>query len=1284
MSIDQIQVASLWGQAYEVAVKRGVIAYLLHEKIVSEVHGSLVDWRESSLRRLFGAMRDELDVVDEIVIDQVNHALSHLLVLGYGQGWTIIREYLSRLKGRQELAGLWCPLTLPSKSRDRAAEAEEAAARFLAEFAGCDVDDSLTRKGEPAWSDFTLWLHSARKNTSHMLVLEFSYNAPLDLPDFTRGEAHLDELMRYGRMIDSRGVFSRVCAEVKGERFDLSPLISHHLTAFSGTDKPFYKLCQGSSYLEKTIKLLTKAGKITGQCMGRAIAVTPNGMESVAGIYGKDVDDAGQRLIHEMAHAYRNSVKVIDEEAEARLTDEIRMAFNQIQRNLPSVFRKQLRQLQVPPEPGECLEYEFSEAVEQYYRPTDRFSLDQAYALLGYDDRVRDYLGQDPREATGDYLTSAQKDSTVSLRDLHSSAVVAGMRTARKGRLNVLALEGNPGIGKTTAVRSYLSSPGADGYLFLYVSPRVVINKDVTDKFAKNRDGSASGIMTLTTNSTLIRNASVGHEELVINAGGLRRVVDSAVVVEGVDDALLPEVGINTWFITPEQEHLIENLYGGQRFKKETVGERRDVIRERQVPGVLRILALGALRMTEANPQVNRMVLTAAIQGYRETEGGTTINGLSRLFESPRANSRSGRAERERFAQRFPNIVVMLDEVAGDGAGALFVEEIASWLQMQFIEPFEESPFKVSLIIADASLGNEYVLESYLGAKPVAPEKVLVSKSGGSAPFRLAATSMVLGGEKTDVLHVMTNSYPATTLGIDYRVKLHKVHPEMRDDGSSKSLRERIASQAGDLLLESAEQEVLRAISAGHQQVIYFAQNKDFLSHLRTRLVADNGGGPELQPEEVAILDSSVRPSERKALIEENRRDSIRVFLMTSSGARGVSFPKATSIIASIPRFNLESSLMEVAQLIYRGRGNFSDPLTGKTVSGDDLPRNLVMLIDDFAPEEDLLSDPRLWLRRASDILTLVVMLRATIHTRIKGDAGLPGKDLAIVPVGLIGSSELLTTMSQVLETFLKEGNVCVQRTTDRDTIGLISNAIRNVLELFGTYDLFGDDKEGVHRSFTGWRDLDEFVVRIARSGGPLLINPDEKLSIPDTTFCPGPFWAEDWSALQKRESFVFDKYAEAIDEAERKLKGQLVAIYKEQSLPPKLRDAARDLYRIVAREQEDTKLEFETLKAMSSRATWLALPIDFPRFWKAASPEDGKRTQITHAPEWRNALARTLMPASNVVPVVANYHDFPFAASIGTPDPLRLYQIFDDRYFMASGEFNLLNTILLANEKLE
>jgi hypothetical protein len=86
-------------------------------------------------------------------------------------------------------------------------------------------------------------------------------------------------------------------------------------------------------------------------------------------------------------------------------------------------------------------------------------------------------------------------------------------------------------------------------------------------------------------------------------------------------------------------------------------------------------------------------------------------------------------------------------------------------------------------------------------------------------------------------------------------------------------------------------------------------------------LVTGEDSQPLLSSNQVAILDSSVTASKRKALIADERRDTVKVFLMTSSGARGVSFPKTDWIIALLPRFGIESALMEVAQLIYRGRG---------------------------------------------------------------------------------------------------------------------------------------------------------------------------------------------------------------------------------------------------------------------------------------------------------------------------------------------------------------------------
>ena len=100
-------------------------------------------------------------------------------------------------------------------------------------------------------------------------------------------------------------------------------------------------------------------------------------------------------------------------------------------------------------------------------------------------------------------LKNSLQTEKIPLRKVHEAAVIAGLNSAQTGKINVIALEGNPGIGKTTAVIKFLQNQ-SEGFMFLYVSPRVVINRDVTDKLAK-KDGNPSGILTLTSNADLIK-----------------------------------------------------------------------------------------------------------------------------------------------------------------------------------------------------------------------------------------------------------------------------------------------------------------------------------------------------------------------------------------------------------------------------------------------------------------------------------------------------------------------------------------------------------------------------------------------------------------------------------------------------------------------------------------------------------------------------------------------------------------------------------------------------------
>ena len=64
----------------------------------------------------------------------------------------------------------------------------------------------------------------------------------------------------------------------------------------------------------------------------------------------------------------------------------------------------------------------------------------------------------------------------------------------------------------------------------------------------------------------------------------------------------------------------------------------------------------------------------------------------------------------------------------------------------------------------------------------------------------------------------------------------------------------------------------------------------------------------------------------------------------------------------------------------------------------------------------------------------------------------------------------------------------------------------------------------------------------------------------------------------------------------------------------------------------------------------------------------------------WRDSLAQSLSATSAVMPPIPRYAEYPWAASVGNANPLKLDTVFDDRYFMASNELNLLNTLLLSH----
>lgn len=1294
--LDDASRAAVWGDLFEIAVKRGCLGLLEQRGLLQKSATTRDRWAALVVNDLHQHLSAQAGVVDPVYRARQDSSLDHMLWVGWALGWTSMREYLDRLGPRDlEVRGVFCPLEL--KDRAPGAVGVDSTERLESIWRELglpgDPDEHWAGKGEPANADFLLITRTPERH--HVLCLEFSLYAPLDDRDFETEASHLDELMRYIQRIESRGVFTRIAAEVTGEQFTLSDRLMSHLPALTNHDKPLFKLCQGSSYATRLIHLLNRRDQGLEPVTAQVIAVTSAGLEALSAPFDSTGnDDHRAHLMRSLGDAYRRGGSEYDDRS--AVNQEIAAVQAQVARSLPSVLRTALDESLCAPPTDRHIDVRQQERVPAFVNPGAKKDRQQLLRCL--DDvpsEVDALLGGDARRAVLSELDSgADSSAPITLRNLHGAAIRAGLRAAQPGQITVVAAEGHPGIGKTTAVLRHLTGcSDDDGFLFLYASPRIVINSQVTTDIATRPDGHTSGVLALTTNSRLVGAARQWWQQIQRSheTGHQDRWVDGAVIVDGVDTFQEPAGSI--LFLDPIAAQTVDEDYASNSLKKETWGEREDVLSSAANPGVLNTLARATRAALEANPHINRVALTAAVQGFRDMSNATsTVERLSQMFRYA-ADSPRGVEERRALAERIPTIIVMVDEIAGDGAGSPFVHAIAQWLHREFIEPFiseaHTSPFTVALVLADASLGNDQVLHNYLLNDVEAPEKVLVSHSQGPRPFRLAAGRLRLGGRLMPVLHVMADGFPAATLTLDYHLRLTPVVSRPEAATLPKSPRAVIREQRGDALLRQVVEEVFDALEhlPARRQVILFVQDKLFLRNVRTLLLhpeqladlAENQApidthGIVLDPDDIGLLDGSVSEWQRRQLVEPCARDGKRVFLMTSSGSRGVSFPLATTIIASVPRFAVESGFMEIAQLVYRGRG-FSEP-TG--INGDRLDRRIVLLLQDFVVADEPIDD-RTWLRRKLDLISALVLLRATLLTRITGDADIVGQRAAVVPVGRIGTDESGTSLSLAVRRFMDEGKIYLTETVPPYLRKLVMDALADTEVLFRDFRWTVRPNAG-QPTVADRQMMARLRGQVCSPASSLL---PRAAALPPDAFAVGAVLIERWRDGMSHEAFRFDALVDRHDARKRQLVDACWQIGKGSELPGPLRRAARDVLAVLERPEDLQQLDFLVRKTNQSRHAWGLLPVDYTRFAQPPAAGDDARQGRLEEPEiWLEGLTRsataTVSP-SGISPVLPYYKAHPYVALLARGDATGLERVFDDRYFMASTELNLLNTLLFA-----
>ena len=127
------QLRTLWGDLFEIAVKRGCLGVLRQRGLLGSQADHLRPWRRTRVADLHGHLLHQTGAVDPRERARLRASLDHVLLAGWGLGWTVMRECLRRLgpQGRGEaleITGVYCPLTLPDRRSGEESDPEERVA----------------------------------------------------------------------------------------------------------------------------------------------------------------------------------------------------------------------------------------------------------------------------------------------------------------------------------------------------------------------------------------------------------------------------------------------------------------------------------------------------------------------------------------------------------------------------------------------------------------------------------------------------------------------------------------------------------------------------------------------------------------------------------------------------------------------------------------------------------------------------------------------------------------------------------------------------------------------------------------------------------------------------------------------------------------------------------------------------------------------------------------------------------------------------------------------------
>ncbi|MGD1808696.1 hypothetical protein ACP6PL_25110 [Dapis sp. BLCC M126] len=820
-----------------------------------------------------------------------------------------------------------------------------------------------------------------------------------------------------------------------------------------------------------------------------------------------------------------------------------------------------------------------------------------------------------------------QFKNTANERDNHKQEVIKALSQED----NLLLLQGAPGIGKTTAVVEFLQQLKSN-YLFIYLSPRISVNQDIQEKL-KDQDGNVSqNLIYLQSNSNLIR-ANGGNKAVSCIKGSLVNLPKSTSV------------------------QFLENEDFDGSYKQIASRESRDKIvpNENLNRGVLDSIfsAITDLVNFYKNQDMGiNIVATSATQSLKKNaeNGRLTLDHFDKIFAAA-YDKRDGKIlpqKMREISRVIPNIIIMIDEITGDDGGVYFFHELIKKLQKYELLD-NRHKFNTKIIVADASLADISVANDYLQSQDPESSKIYIRPGRGNNNNILQRFTF----NKLQGWAINTSSYPAKSLKVEYDILINTFKFENLD--REYKVRDKLEKKQNQRLLDDIE------LRMANEPTIVYIQNKrrleEIIDNLRNRLTAQ--GKDFNEKEHYLIIHSDILD---RASISEYQ-DKVDVIFMTASASRGLSFKRVRHILAVIPNFEIERNLMEITQLIYRGRGDVNIEKHQEKYLKFYISSTLLYNSEnrELAYKESL-----------SNLLILMATLQAAVKTRISGTANIGKFNCAVIPVGGKAISSPGQSIGETISEFVNGLRKTYINTGFKD---VVINRLKTELE-----KIFAVEEREIKKQLNSYLGLIDKFHKFHQNNG--LFSDFLAIGKLQNAYINGGLI---FIPLNNQGTENYEISLSTINNMNlQQLFNDLTIISKSEKYPLSLQNGAKDVLDII-RKIENLE-ESQTLRDEKSFSDqYLAIHTSTLTIGKLTETNNLKFNQIKEKiREKFQRYIKSMYSSNSFLPVTKNFENFPYLSFRSLTLDSQWHRLFDQNLLVASPEINTLSLMLSSTDKSE